>query len=465
MRLFAGGAALGAAACASKRERHLLEAQAEGAHLPRPTRAQLAWHEAGLGVVFHYDLHVFDGELYSQGANRKAVPDDPDVFQPHELDCDQWIAAAKAAGARFAILTASHETGFRLWQSDANPFSMRATSWRGGKGDVVREFVDACRRADIAPGIYLGTRWNAQLGVLDHKVTERSPITQARYAALCEAEVEEICTRYGPLFELWFDAGAGSITKGGPNVIPIVARHQPDCIFYHSEERADVRWGGSESGTVPYPCWSTVRWPAWVQHQAEEPNFAAIKHGDPNGAHWMPAMSDAPLRGANGRHEWFWEPGDEDALHSRDRLATMVEHSVGRNSTLILGLTPDPRGRMPEGDVARLAEMGREVDARWGSPLAEVGPVAGSAVAIPLPGGRTVDRVILQEDIAHGERVRAWRVEAHTSEGRRELARGTCVGHARWARFEATHATALGFVVEDAVATPIVKSFRAFAAS
>ncbi|MBN1419641.1 MAG: alpha-L-fucosidase, partial [Planctomycetes bacterium] len=175
------------------------------ARIPCPRAAQLAWQEAELGVVFHYDLHVFDGKRYRQGANQRTPIPDIDIFHPTRLDTDQWMESAKGMGARFAILTASHETGFRLWPSDANPYSTKALEWRDGRGDVVREFVESCRRQDIRPGIYLGARWNSHLGVLSFKVTDRSPLSQARYNALIEREVEEICSRYGPLFELWFD--------------------------------------------------------------------------------------------------------------------------------------------------------------------------------------------------------------------------------------------------------------------
>ena len=106
-----------------------------------PAPHQLKWHEAEMGVVFHYDLHVFDGQIYGQGNNRINPVEDYNIFNPTQLDTDQWIQAAKAAGAKFAVLTATHETGFGLWQSDVNPYCLKAVKWRDGKGDVVRDFV------------------------------------------------------------------------------------------------------------------------------------------------------------------------------------------------------------------------------------------------------------------------------------------------------------------------------------
>lgn len=113
---------------------------------------------------------------------------------------------------------------------------------------------------------------------------------------------------------IWFDGGADDPTKYGADVLPIVKETQPNCLFYHNAQRADFRWRGSKSGTVPYPCWSTFSFP--FSHAAKKDivqanDFKLLKHGDENGKYWMPAMSDAPLRGYSGRHEWFWEPGDD----------------------------------------------------------------------------------------------------------------------------------------------------------
>ncbi len=128
---------------------------------PVPNKRQLAWQEAELGVVFHYDLHVFDGEKYGQGGNRIDPVADYQIFNPKSLDTDQWVKAAKDAGAKFAILTATHETGFALYQSEVNPYSLKSVKWRNGKGDIVADFVASCRKYGIKPGIYLGIRWNS----------------------------------------------------------------------------------------------------------------------------------------------------------------------------------------------------------------------------------------------------------------------------------------------------------------
>lgn len=435
---------------------------------PLPTEAQLQWQEAELGVLVSYELHTFGDGRYNQPKARVEPIDDVDRFAPAELDTDQWIQAAKAAGARFALLTASHESGFRLWQSDANPYCLRAVQWGDGKRDLVAEFHASCEKYGVLPGIYLGTRWNAQLGVFDFKVTERSTITQPQYNQLIEREVEEICTRYGPWFEFWFDGGAHGPEQGGPDVLAIVERHQPQAVFYHNLQRADARWGGSESGTVPYPCWATFPYVATGSGGSAKAiiaadGFALLKTGDPDGAWWMPAMADAPLRG-HGGHEWFWEPGDERLIQPLERLVDMYCRSVGHNATLILGITPDTRGLIPDADVERLRELGDAVGRLFGQPIGETAG-AGEVLELPFAAAADFDLVVLQEDIRSGERVRGYELQVRDGGQWRPIAEGSCIGHKHIVRLDAPqHGDALRLVVERSQGTPRIRRLAVYRA-
>ena len=431
--------------------------------IPKPRPAQLAWQEAELGFLICYELHTFNPDRYVQARARVTPVTDAEQFAPDALDTDQWIRAVKTAGGRFAILTASHESGFRLWRSDANPFCLNAVSWGDGKRDLLAEFVASCRKYGIAPGVYLGTRWNARLGIYDFKVTDRSSITQAAYNRLIEAEVEEICTRYGAWFEIWFDGGAYGPEAGGPDVLSIVEKHQPGTVFYHNHQRADARWGGSETGTVPYPCWATMPFDGYAGHPEaiEAQGFRLLKHGDPEGKVWCPAMSDAPLRG-HGGHEWFWEPGDEKLIHPLGSLVAMYERSVGRNSTLILGITPDTRGLIPEADVKRLTEFGEAIARRYGPPAGEVSG-AGAELTVKLDARKSIDRLEIREDIRLGERVRSYRVEAFEGDEWIKIARGTCIGRKRIQTFPRVATDRVRLVVEKAIAEPKIRRFSVFA--
>jgi hypothetical protein len=434
---------------------------------PLPAPHQLKWHEAEIGVIFHYDLHVFDGKAYGQGNNRINPIEDHNIFNPTQLDTDQWIKAAKTAGAKFAILTATHETGFGLWQSDVNPYCLKAVKWRDGKGDIVRDFVNSCRKHNIQPGIYIGIRWNSLLGIHNFKAEGGGEFARNRqkwYKRLCENMVTELCTRYGDLFMIWFDGGADDPNGLGPNVETIVNRYQPECLFYHNVNRADLRWGGSESGTVGYPCWSSFPYPYSHSNTNEgaKNHNELLAHGDKNGLYWVPAMADTPLRGYNGRHEWFWEPGDDDkAIYPLAHLMDMYEKSVGRNATLIVGLTPNPEGLIPEGDVNRLKEWGKEIYRRFGTPLAQTSGKT-KKLSLNLKDKQTANYYILQEDISRGERIRAYRIEARTRGKWITVAQGSSVGHKRIESFEPIEAVDFRIVVEQCTDTPLISNFSIY---
>lgn len=435
-------------------------------NFPVPAPHQLKWHEAEMGVVFHYDLHVFDGIKYGQGNNRIEPVADYNIFNPTKLDTDQWVKAAKDAGAKFAVLTATHETGFAIYQSDVNPYCLKSVKWRDGKGDVVDDFVKSCRKYGLQPGIYVGIRWSSIYGIHNFKAQGEGSFAKNRqnwYKKMCEQMVTELCSRYGDLFMIWFDGGADDPKGDGPDVLPIVSKLQPECLFYHNVERADFRWGGSETGTVSYPCWSAFPQPYshHKQSDTQRNHLDLLKHGDSNGDYWVPAMADAPLRGANGRHEWFWEPGDENAVLSVDSLTNMYCNSVGRNATLILGLTPDMCGLMPEGDVRRLREFGEKINAMFGTPLQQK-QAKGKSVSLQLDKAQQVDACIIQEQIANGERIRKYKVEARVNGKWKTVAQGESVGHKRIERFEPVTTDKLRLTVTEAVDTPDIRNFSVY---
>ncbi|MCK0156302.1 alpha-L-fucosidase [Cellulophaga sp. F20128] len=437
--------------------------------VPKPNKRQLAWQEAELGVVFHYDLHVFDGIKYGQGNNRIDPIADYQIFNPKKLDTDQWVKAAKDAGATFAILTATHETGFALFQSKVNPYSVKALNWRDGKGDVVADFIASCRKYGIKPGIYLGIRWNSFMGVHDFKVNGEGAFKENRqkwYNKMVEGMVKEICTNYGELFEIWFDGGADHPKNGAPDVLPIVRQYQPNCLFYHNGQLAEARWGGSESGIVGYPNWSTFTYPATgagesAKANIAKDNFKLLKHGDVNGSYWVPAMADAPLRGYNGRHEWFWEPDDDGHLFPVENLMEMYYKSVGRNATLIMGLTPNPDGVLPEPDVIRLKEWGTELKRVFSNPLATV---AGTENTINMRFNKptTVNQIVIQEDISKGERVREYRIEGYLKGKWSLIETGESIGHKRIQKFDTVEVTRLRLRIIKADAEPVIKNFSSY---
>ena len=439
--------------------------------LPKPNNAQLAWQQAELGVIFHYDLHVFDGKAYSQGNNRITPIKDIHIFNPSQLDVEQWVISAKQAGATFAMITASHESGFVLYPSKANPYNTKALGWSNGKQDLVGDFIKACRKHGLKPGVYLGIRWNSYLGVQDFVVDGEGEIQARRqkfYNQMVEEMVKEICTWYGPLFKIWFDGGASHPDKGAPNVLPIVKKYQPDCLFYHNDQLAEARWGGSESGTVDYPCWSTFPYHFTSSGESApsaiwKDDYKLLKSGDPDGEYYMPAMADAPLRGDNGRHEWFWEPNDEHSIFSVSKLVEMYHRSVGRNATLVLGVTPDTSGLVPQADRNRLQEFGEQVKKLYQFPII---PAAKTASQLSFKHKQVIDRIMLGEDLVQGQKIRAFRIQVQAAGEWKDIYSGTAIGHKHLIVLETSvSCNAIRIVVDQAVGKPQLNVFNVYETS
>jgi alpha-L-fucosidase len=398
---------------------------------PRPTLAQLAWQDFELGLVYHYDLPVFAPEGWTpvKGAL------DPNLYQPRKLDTGQWLEAAKAMGCRYAIFTATHFNGFLQWQSNLYPYGLRQTRWRGGKADVFGDFVKSCHKYGIAPGVYLSCHRNAWWKVWRYRVNwGQGGEGQAEFARVGAKMTEELCSRYGPLCEIWYDAGLLHPDDGGPDVLPVVDKYQKKIVFYHSPQRREHRWIGNESGVAGYPCWATL--PSLeAANQAHHGGMTKwrdlLAHGDPDGKLWSPAMVDVPIR----NHEWFWRPNDDHKVYRPEALVEMYYDSVGRNCTLILGATPDRDGLIPQADFDSYAAFGREIRRRFGRPLAETRGV-GARVQLRLPRPERIDHVSVMEEIAEGENVREYVIEGLMPGNRWEkICGGVSIGHKRIQKF------------------------------
>ncbi len=428
--------------------------------MPKPTRAQADWQDFELGMVFHYDLPVFD----SAGWKPLRGPLDPNLYQPRKLDTDQWVEAAKSMGCRYAIFTATHFNGFLQWQSDLYPYGLRQTSWRGGKADVFGDFVASCRKAGLAPGVYLSCHRNAFQNVWGHRVNGGAGgAGQAEFAKLGARMTEELVSRYGPLGEIWYDAGLLAPGDGGPDVVPVVDRFQPRTVFYHSPQRREHRWIGNEAGYAGDPCWSTMPDLATAEraHQKGGAQYRELLlHGDPMGTLWSPGMVDVPIR----NHEWFWRPGDDAKVYTPEAMVEMYYKSVGLNSNLIFGGTPDRDGLIPEADRASYAAFGREIRRRFGTPLGET-KGRGENLRLRLPRPSRIDHVSVMEEIMEGERIREYRIEALTGPSVWTMVgSGKSVGHKRIHRFPAVEAAEIRLTVLQATAEPRVRSLAVFGA-
>lgn len=436
--------------------------------VPIPTPAQLQWQNAELAALVCWDMHVFDGEFYVQSNVRITPVADYNTFNPQKYDMDQWVKSLKDAGFKIAIFTVSHETGFFFHQSDATPYSMKALKWQDGKGDILRDFKASCEKYGILPGVYIGTRWNAFYGIHDFKVSGDNAFAENRqkhYNTTIEKIVTEIFSNYGEWAMVWFDGGAHGPDQGGPDVLSVFEKHQPNSLFYHNLQRADMRWGGSESGTVPYPSWGTFPYVSTGAGESAKKeiganNFQLLKTGDPDGKYYMPAMSDAPLRG-NGGHDWFWEPNREQIIYPLDKLVKMYYNSVGHNTTLILGVTPTPEGLMPAPDVKRLKEFGDEINRRFSNPIASTSGT-GEKINLKLSNSQKVNQIVLMEDISKGERVRKFVLEGKTTKGWNIIFEGTSIGHKFIESFDEMEVSAVRLNIPESKGEPQVLEFSVY---
>lgn len=430
--------------------------------LPLPTPAQVAWQDCEIGLLFSFELAPAAGDWTENNASRKVF--DPNLYQPVKLDTDRWAEIAKGSGAKYAIFTATHFNGFMQWQSDVYPYCLKQTSWRGGKGDVVADFVKSCRKEDIKPGIFFSVHRNVYQKVWGHYVDwgkGRGTPAQDQFNRVAEKMMEEICSKYGPLVQIWFDAGTMTPEQGGPDLLPIFEKHQPDSLFYSSARRSDHRWVGNEAGHAGSPCYATMpgREVADGALGHTNKNWARfLDSGDPNGTVWSPAMVDIPLRGRGG-HNWFYRPGEDSIVYPPEDLLKMYYTSVGRNSNLVIGVVIQPDGTVPEADIKSLTAFGKTIRERFSKPVAEASNARGKIVTLELARPQQIDHVILQEEIQFGERVRDHVIEGRAGDQWIELAKGKVIGHKWIYRFAPQTVSAVRLRVIDSLAEPRIRSF------
>jgi alpha-L-fucosidase len=425
----------------------------------KPTFPQMEWQDSEFGVIFHFDISIGTRNFRGDNATRETF--DPKQYNPAKLDTDQWVRAAKKAGATYVIFTATHFGGFMQWQSDLYPYGLKQAAWENGKGDIVADFVKSCDKYHIKPGLYLSTHRNAYWHVDNHYVAwgkGKGTDKQKEYNDICEKMTEELCAHYGRLLQIWYDAGVMTPAEGGPDVLPIFEKYQPNGIFYNSLQRSDMRWVGNEDGFADYPCWATMPSGA-ASHNA--PSWRNILgKGDSSGGIWSPAMVDVPLRGANGVHSWFWHPGQETGVYGLQRLLNIYDQSVGRNSNMLLGVVIDPDGLVPETDAQRLAELGSALREKFGSPLGSTKGV-GKDFVIDLKTPLPLKQYVLQEDIQFGERVQSYLIKGRLSNGNWvAIHTGTCVGHKRIGQIKSTeNFRQIALQIIESKDTPFIREF------
>jgi alpha-L-fucosidase len=377
----------------------------DGAAVPTPDQA--AWQDLELGMFIHIAPQTWqDSESDDLSTPLSAI-------NPEKLDTDQWVAVAESMGAKYIVFVAKHEGGFCWWPTATNDYSVAGTPWRAGRGDILADLSASCARRNMKLGVYLSPR-DLKHGVgIGGRATD--PAGQAHYERMFRAQLTELLTRYGDMTEVWFD---GSLVF---DVGDILRAHAPRAMIFQGPQ-ATIRWVGNEDGIAPDPAWNAVPFPkqglTWGDYTAAD--------GDPAGNRWLPNECDARLRAT-----WFWRTDNQATLKTVDMLMDMYRGSVGRGATLLLNLTPDRTGAIPTADAARAAEFGAEIRRQFAAPAAQSsGP--GPQLLATLPSPLAVRNIVIMEDLATGEHIRAWSLEGLAPGGAwRPLATGESIGHKR----------------------------------
>ena len=416
----------------------------------KPSPAQVQWQDLEIGVIIHFGTNTFLNREWGDGTA------DPSVFNPAHVDTDQWMQAAKAGGASYAVLVSKHHDGFALWPSTETTYSVKQSPWLDGKGDLVRMASTSAHKAGLGFGVYLSP-WDRH--------DKRYPDPKA-YDKYYLAQLDELATNYGPLTEFWIDgAGSAGRTYDFDTIINELRTYQPNTMVFADValyKYADLRWVGTESGFVPFENWNVVDRAGYLR--------------------WRPVEADTPLH----REHWFWHPNDEATLHTVDELLDIYTKTVGRGAQLMLGIAPDNTGQLPAADVKRLQEFGAAVRRIYAHNLAaEFGhaastiPAASEAidnnpdtfwVAPPLHGTLeiqfnkpiTFDRAVTLERLNDGQHVEDYAVEAWLDGAWKPLARANAIGHKKIDIFPACTTQRVRLNLISTSGTAAIREFQLF---
>lgn len=440
-----------------------------------PSPQQLAWQQLEFTCFVHFGINTFTDREWGLGN------EDPSLFNPTDFDADQWAATCKRAGMKLLILTCKHHDGFCLWPSKYTDHSVKSSPWKNGRGDVVREVSDACRRHGIKFGVYLSP-WDR------HEATYGSDA----YNVFYKNQLRELLTQYGEITEVWWDGACGEGPNGKRQVYDwegytrVVRQLQPKAVIFGMGP--DVRWVGNEDGLARESEWSVL--PKADRGDRRERDLGHQRYLiGADELVWYPAECDVSIRPG-----WFYHPSQDSKVKSLDHLLDIYYRSVGRNSVLLLNVPPDRRGRFHENDVARLKELRQVLDETFATNLAADKPVSAELQQRDHPAGAvtdgdwetywspppgtwsagfevdlqrpvTFDRAMLQEQIRHGQRVERFALDGWIEGRWQTIAEATTIGYKRLLRFQPVTTDRVRVRILDSRDVPLICQFGLFKAS
>ena len=448
-----------------------------------PSEGQLAWHDLEVYSFIHFTTNTFTDKEWGYG------DESPSIFNPTDFSADQIVGTLAECGFKGLILTCKHHDGFCLWPTKTTKHNVSASPFKQGKGDVVKEFADACRRHGIKFGVYLSP-WDRNS---EHYATRK-------YIEIYREQLRELLTNYGPIYEVWHDgANGGTGYYGGAderrsidnttyydwkNTYPITYSLQPNAVIF-SDVGPGCRWIGNEHGEANYPCWATLT-PTSPDEKPPAPGHIKredLPNGTVDGKFWIPGECDVSIRPG-----WFWHEKENEKVRSPKNLLELYFKSVGRGASFLLNVPPDRRGRIHETDVASLRGFKKALDDLYAENFAAgatatasatrgegFGPelvldgskdtcwatpddVTAATLELALPDARTFSVIRLAEMIRLGQRVRKFSVDVREKGAWREwIADGSSIGAQVLLRGEPVTADAVRVRITEAAACPCIR--------
>jgi len=451
---------------------------------PLPSERQLAWHQMEYYMFVHFTVNTFTDKEWGYGDEKESV------FNPTALDCRQWAKTANEAGMKGIIITAKHHDGFCLWPSSLTEHSVKNSLWKNSQGDVLKELRQACDEYGLKMGVYLSP-WDRNSAVYG----------TPEYLDYYRDQLRELLTKYGDIFEVWFDgANGGDGYYGGaretrridnktyydwPNTHKIVRELQPMAVMF-SDAGPDVRWVGNERGMGSLTNWCLLK----KDEMYPGGDFAKILGaGHEDGNYWVPAEVDVSIR-----RGWFWHQSQDSLVRSPENLLGLYYSSVGRNSNLLLNVPPDKRGILHENDVKSLLEFRKLREQEFANELAKGKKTEASEsrgkgfeasnvndgnpetywavkdgqtaadLTINLGSETEVNRILIQEYIKLGQRVQEFKIEAFAGGEWQKLIDGTTIGYKIIRKFPVVKTSKIRFTVVKSKACPVISNIELYRA-
>ena len=447
-----------------------------GNYGPLPSKAQLDYHKEELAAFIHYGMNTYTNSEWGNGR------ENPQNFNPTNLDTDQWIKTLKDAGFKRTIMVVKHHDGFVIYPSKYTDHTVAASPWKDGKGDLLEEISKSATKYDMNMGVYLSP-WDAN-NPKYHVSTEKE------YNEYYLNQLKEILgnPKYGnngKFIEVWMDGARGSgaqkVTYTFDEWFKYIKEAEGDIAIF-SAQPTSVRWIGNERGIAGDPVWHKVKKAKITDDVKNE----YLNHGDPEGDMYSVGEADVSIRSG-----WFYH--DNQQPKSIKDLMDIYFKSVGRGTPLLLNIPPNKEGKFADADVARLQEFRATLDQMYATDFAKGATVTASSTrknhlyqasnltdgkddtswalsndaktgefTVDLGQKRRFDVVELKEDIAKGQRISGFKVEVELNGRWVPYGEGSTVGYRRLVQGQPVEAQKIRVTITNSQATPILTNFSVY---